>query len=86
MADSAIRLFSPQVVHIDFSFYNAQTVNLIRSNQARVWLNSLGEPDDAIRAGNTQQAAARLTAHGATIFQTDYPKELAAFFLTQPQE
>lgn len=85
MADSAIQRFSPQVVHIDFSFYDDQTVKLIKSHQARVWINALGDPDDAIQQGKTRKAAAALTAHGANIIQTDYPEELVKHFEAHPQ-
>ena len=85
MADSAIQRFFPQVVHIDFSFYDDQTVELIQSHQARVWINALGKPDDAIKKGKTKKAATALTAHGANIIQTDYPAELVKYFESQPQ-
>src|SRR5690349_5386292 len=44
-ADSAIAMFDPPVVHIDFDFYTPETVSVIKGSMARVWINALGEPD-----------------------------------------
>jgi glycerophosphoryl diester phosphodiesterase len=46
MTDSALKLFSPPVVHIDPSFYTAEVTGLIRNENARVWINALGDPDE----------------------------------------
>ncbi|MDF9800024.1 glycerophosphoryl diester phosphodiesterase [Catalinimonas alkaloidigena] len=75
MADSAIQLFSPEVVHIDFSFYDDKTVDLIKSHEARVWINALGDPDEAMQAGKAEEALEKLLEYGANIIQTDYPLE-----------
>ncbi|MEK6476453.1 glycerophosphodiester phosphodiesterase family protein [Catalinimonas sp. 4WD22] len=75
MADSALQLFSPEVVHIDFSFYDDKTVELIKSHDARVWINALGDPDDALQAGKAEETLEKLLEYGANIIQTDYPVE-----------
>jgi glycerophosphoryl diester phosphodiesterase len=75
-ADSAITLFHPPVVHIDFSFYTPECIQLIRSHNARVWINALGDPDKDIRSGKSKEALKVLLANGANIIQTDEPKLL----------
>ena len=71
--DSAINLFDPPVVHIDFSFYTTQCVELIRSSNARVWINALGDPDKDLKEGREKRALKNLLQHGASIIQTDEP-------------
>jgi glycerophosphoryl diester phosphodiesterase len=77
-ADSAINLFDPPVVHIDFSFYTPQCVEVIRSSYARVWINALGDPDKDIKEGKEKRAIKNLLEHGANIIQTDEPALLLA--------
>ncbi len=75
-ADSAIMLFNPAIVHIDFSFYTPECVQLIRSKNARIWINALGEPDKQIRDGKSKEALLKLLSNGANIIQTDEPELL----------
>jgi glycerophosphoryl diester phosphodiesterase len=75
-ADSAIALFDPPVVHIDFSFYTPECVQLIQSSSARVWINALGECDSDIRNGKEKRALKKLLSNGATVIQTDEPELL----------
>jgi glycerophosphoryl diester phosphodiesterase len=75
-ADSAINLFDPPVVHIDFSFYSAECVATIQSSNARVWINSLGEPDKDLKEGREKRALKSLLQHGANVIQTDEPELL----------
>ena len=72
-ADSAIALFDPPVVHIDFSFYTAECVDIIRSSKARIWINALGDPDKDLREGREKRALKTLLEHGANVIQTDEP-------------
>jgi glycerophosphoryl diester phosphodiesterase len=74
--DSAIMLFDPPVVHIDFSFYNEECVQLIKNSYSRVWINALGEYDKELKAGKTKQALKKLLENGASIIQTDEPELL----------
>ncbi|MCY1719448.1 glycerophosphodiester phosphodiesterase family protein [Prolixibacteraceae bacterium Z1-6] len=74
MADSAIAVFSPEVIHIDDKFYTSKVVSLIKRNNARVWINSLGKSDAAIRDGKIETAMGTLLQHGANIIQTDEPE------------
>lgn len=76
MADSAITLFQPEVVHIDFSFYNPKVTQLIKDNEARIWINALGDPDDEIRSGKAEAALDKLLEYNANIIQTDEPELL----------
>jgi glycerophosphoryl diester phosphodiesterase len=73
-ADSAISLFDPPVVHIDFSFYTPECVQLIKSSKARVWINSLGDPDKDLKEGKEKRALKTLLEHGANVVQTDEVK------------
>lgn len=81
-ADSAIALFDPPVVHIDFDFYTAETVSLIKGSLARVWINALGEPDADIKNGKPKKALKKLVSNGANIIQTDEP----ALFISELQK
>ena len=74
--DSAIMMFDPPVVHIDFSFYNSECVQLIKNSYARTWINALGEYDKELKAGKSKQALKKLLGNGASIIQTDEPELL----------
>lgn len=74
--DSAIALFDPPVVHIDFSFYTPACVQMIKDSDARIWINALGEPDVDVRSGKTKRALKKLLLSGANIIQTDEPELL----------
>jgi glycerophosphoryl diester phosphodiesterase len=76
MADSAIVQFTPEVIHIDFKFYTAEVVELIKSNNARVWINALGLPDTAFGTENEDKAMDKILKNGANIIQTDQPELL----------
>ncbi|HSO88523.1 MAG TPA: glycerophosphodiester phosphodiesterase family protein [Draconibacterium sp.] len=76
MADSALKVFSAEVIHIDESFYTPELTSLIKSKNARIWINALGEPDDLIRKGKAEQALHDLLKYGANIIQTDEPEIL----------
>jgi glycerophosphoryl diester phosphodiesterase len=75
-ADSAIAMFDPPIVHIDFSFYTNECVELIKNSNARIWINALGDCDKELRAGKSKQALKKLLANGANIIQTDEPELL----------
>jgi len=79
MADSALKVFHPKVVHIDESFYTPEVTNLIRRNNARIWINALGEPDFLIRKGETGKAMTQLLQHGANVIQTDQPEKMLEY-------
>jgi glycerophosphoryl diester phosphodiesterase len=79
MADSALKIFSANVVHIDDSFYTRELTDLIRSKGSRVWINALGGPDDKIRAGKIEQAVSELLKYRANIIQTDEPEKLIPY-------
>ena len=76
MADSALTRFHPQVIHIDFKFYNQKVVDLIKSNNARVWINALGLIDVGLGTENEEKAMEKLLKYGANIVQTDKPELL----------
>ncbi len=76
MADSALYLFSPQVIHIDESFYTAELTSSISNKNARVWINALEDPDDLIRKGEIQKAMDQVLKYNANIIQTDEPEKM----------
>ena len=76
MADSAIVRFSPEAVHIDFSFYNAEVTRLIRTSDARIWINALGAYDPAFGTDREDEALNKILIYGANIIQTDQPELL----------
>jgi glycerophosphoryl diester phosphodiesterase len=76
MADSALRVFAPEVVHIDESFYTPELTKLIKQKDARIWINALDGADRQIRMGNGPVAIDSLLRFGANIIQTDEPEKL----------
>jgi len=79
MADSAITLYNPPIVHIDPSFYNEKVTKLIRENNARIWINALGEADAKMRYGNIKKVMDKLTIYGANVIQTNEPAMLLEY-------
>ena len=79
MADSALRVFKPAVVHIDPKFYSEKVTALIRENGARIWINSLGEADGMMRYGGMEEVFGKLTRYGANIIQTNEPAMLLEY-------
>ncbi len=76
MADSALVRFSPPVVHIDPSFYTKELTAMLKKNNARIWINTLGEADGRIRYGQGERTLAELLKYGANMIQTDEPEML----------
>jgi len=76
MADSAIAKYNPPVVHIDPKFYTEELTEMLRKNNARIWINALGEADGYIRYGHGEEVLERLIGKGANIIQTDEPEML----------
>ena len=83
MADSALRLFSPRVVHIDPSFYTPEVTKLIKNGDARIWINALGIPDAMIRKGNIDKAMSNLLQYNANIIQTDEPEIIIEYLYSK---
>ncbi len=79
MADSALKIFNPPVVHIDPSFYDQKVCDLIRSHGARIWINALGEADARMRYGDMKEVFDDLTKYGANIIQTNEPEMLLEY-------
>jgi len=79
MADSALKRFSPQVVHIDPSFYTPEVGKLIANGNARIWINALGIPDAMFRKGDIDKAMSNLLQYKANIIQTDEPELLIKY-------
>ncbi len=76
MADSALVKFAPPVVHIDSKFNTKEVGDLLKKNNARIWINTLGEKDAHIRYGSGEEMLQELIKHGANIIQTDEPEML----------
>lgn len=79
MADSAISVFTPEVIHIDPSFYTKEVTDLISKNGARIWINALGDADRLIVAGKIDEAMNGLLKYGANVIQTDQPEKLIQY-------
>jgi glycerophosphoryl diester phosphodiesterase len=76
MADSALKVFTAEVIHIDESFYTPETTSLIKSKNARIWINALGRTDFQFRYGQQEEALQILLKNGANVIQTDEPEIL----------
>ena len=76
MADSAVVKFNPKVLHIDTSFNTKEVGDLLKENNARIWINTLGEKDAEIRYGSGEEIIEELIKNGANIIQTDEPEML----------
>ena len=48
-------------------------MDLIKDNQARIWINALGEPDASMGTDNEGDTMNKLLRYGANIIQTDKP-------------
>ncbi len=77
----AIRLFDPQIIHIDPSFYSAALMSDLQARKIRVWINAFGEVDNSLSSGESDVLLDFLEK-GANVLQTDQPelmlKELKA--------
>lgn len=76
MADSALKVFHPNVIHIDESFHTSQLTDMIRNKNARILINALGEADNRIRKGEVDKVVEYLLRFKANIIQTDEPEKL----------
>jgi glycerophosphoryl diester phosphodiesterase len=79
MADSALKIFDAVIVHIDNSFYNKDVSDLIKGNNARIWINALDEADSKIREGKINEGVEPLLKYGANIIQTDEPEKIIKY-------
>lgn len=82
-ADSTLTVFSPKAVHIYPYFYSAKVTELIRSNNARVWINALGKTDEKIRKGRAKKRLRKLLKYHANIIQTDEPEFLIQYLASK---
>ncbi len=76
MAESAIARYAPDIVHISPDFYTTKLTAMLRENNARIWINSLGMNDALIRYGSGNQALEKMIGKGANVIQTDEPEML----------
>ncbi len=79
MADSALQLLNPPVLHIDHSFYSREVTELIRNKNARIWINALGDFDEKIHRGDAREVVKTLLRHKANIIQTEEPGKLLLY-------
>lgn len=73
-AQKAIAMFHPPVVHIDTDFYTSETVQYITKHHARVWINTLDDMDDALKANLVFDPLFDFLKTGANAIQTDEPE------------
>jgi glycerophosphoryl diester phosphodiesterase len=76
MADSALNVFTANVIHIDPSFNTKEVCDLIRNGNSRIWINALGDADRQISIGNEESTINELLKYGANVIQTDQPEKL----------
>ncbi|MEO9894232.1 glycerophosphodiester phosphodiesterase family protein [Aurantibacter sp.] len=76
MVDSAITRFAPPVVHIDSKFNSKEVGVLLKKNNSRIWINTLGELDAQIRYGKGEKVLDEVLKYGANMIQTDEPELL----------
>ena len=76
MAEEAVVKYAPAIVHISPSFYTKELTKMLRENNARVWINSLGMNDARIRYGDRENVLENLIESGANVIQTDEPEIL----------
>ena len=79
MADSALNLFNPEVIHIDTKTNTTEVTSRIKTGKARIWINALGKPDQEIGQGRAKEAVDELIINGANIIQTDEPERLLKY-------
>ena len=79
MADSALNLFNPEVIHIDTKTNTTEVTSRIKTGKARIWINALGKPDQEIGQGRAKEAVDELIINGANIIQTDEPEKLLKY-------
>ena len=76
MADSALEIFNPEIVHIDETFYTPELSQLISNKKARIWINALDGADKLIRKGAIDEAMTKLLINHANVVQTDEPEKI----------
>ncbi|GAB3666726.1 glycerophosphodiester phosphodiesterase family protein [Echinicola sediminis] len=69
----AHRKLDPVAIHIDPSFYSPKTITLARTYGMRVWINSLGERDEALKSHVDVHSQKDWLSLGANMVQTDLP-------------
>ncbi|MBM1105107.1 glycerophosphodiester phosphodiesterase family protein [Aurantibacter crassamenti] len=74
MADSAITRYAPPAVHIDSKFYTQELTEMLKKNNARIWINTLGDSDSLMRAGKGEKVLEDVLKYGANMIQTDEPE------------
>lgn len=75
MAKEAYEKFKPWAIHVDPSFASAELSEYFHSRGVYVWINALGDTDQALRDGNTGPFSELLKTK-PSIIQTDLPLEI----------
>lgn len=70
----AVKRLDPVAIHIDPSFYTAKTIKLANKHGLRIWINSLGDRDKALKRAPDVQASCKWLEKGANMVQTDLPE------------
>lgn len=82
--EDALKTFNPPVIHIDPSFYTQEVVALAKGQNARIWINALGDVDRKLLSQEAWKSALfDLLKHGASIVQTDEPEAVLAYLRRQ---
>ncbi|MBY5956798.1 glycerophosphodiester phosphodiesterase family protein [Membranicola marinus] len=72
MAKKAYEKFKPWAIHVDPSFASAELSDYFHSRGVHVWINALGDTDQALRADQTGPLE-KLLQTKPSIIQTDLP-------------
>ncbi|GGF31037.1 glycerophosphodiester phosphodiesterase family protein [Echinicola rosea] len=70
----AVKKLDPVAIHIDPSFYDRRTVKLAKKHGVRIWINSLGDRDHALRGHQDVKGSIEWVERGANMVQTDLPE------------
>lgn len=78
MADSAIRLFTPAILHLDENCYTDSSVRFIKDRGVAVWMNALGDIDKQLvgKQDDDVPLLEQLIQGGTNVIQTDEPQKL----------
>ncbi len=82
MAKEAYDKFKPWAIHVDPSFASAELSDYFHSRGVYVWINALGDTDQALKEGNTAPFQ-KLMKTQPSIVQTDLPLEIKQLVKSQ---
>lgn len=82
MAKEAYEKFKPWAIHVDPSFASAELSDYFHSRGVYVWINALGDTDQALKEGETAPLYLLLKTK-PSIIQTDLPLEIKQLIINK---